>query len=520
MKNFDDLFKQSSDTDRHFPFEESSWDDLQGRLERKKKRRPGFWWMSLVLFLGASFLGFYNYWEPVKISEGNEKVETLAPEEKIKITDVEVSEDESEREEIIKLEGAIDQKNVEPTNSSKEKWNPISEQVQLEHKNNQESIWFAKDDLADESEELNNVASLEPKISEIPKYVNLESKPKERIEDRVLVPNLPQGEVAISTQAEDHTSTVEETIIEEQSSPVEIELITTKTFTSDAKVVDVEMEGDPLHKENKWGGSVVSTQSIQGANVRGGAMQNHTTEFQFQQSEESTRQWELGLSLSAFSYEFRPVISLLQENPGPTVYPTVILERDNMIDTLFFNRSVIGERNSRSVQPLFRIHTGLEVSRYITLRGGIVFMGEWVDEKQTDQLISDTEFEYAQIYESRNTYMFVDLGLFLQPNFKRWKPFVGISGLFNTHWKNELKQTVLNSEKSPIEVLGDPSRTNVDWGFGFSGFNTELGVKYQITPKIEIGAQVFTILLPGSNSSIVPSNATDLRLGLLFNYRL
>jgi len=235
-----------------------------------------------------------------------------------------------------------------------------------------------------------------------------------------------------------------------------------------------------------------------------------------QETKTSNRLWEVGLTLSYIPQEYRPIITTLTDTASAntqTNFSIEIVENDSM-RTLYTDGFITGDEVFTRIQPIIRLSIGKQISNWILLRGGLIFLNDKGSTKSQQHLINNNPFDYALSTEFSTSSTLLDLGIHIQPNHKRLKPFLGLGAIFSIHDRTKFSPQVYNAQKEVVKIVANSS-TSI-WGFSPLALNIEGGVKYEITPKIEVGLEMFTVLVPGLNGRPLLTNP---RLGMQFNYK-
>ena len=148
------------------------------------------------------------------------------------------------------------------------------------------------------------------------------------------------------------------------------------------------------------------------------------------------------------------------------------------------------------------------------LRGGLIYTNKRTFASDKQNLINNNDFDYALSSEISNSSTTLDLGIHLQPNHKRLKPFLGLGALITIYERSNFSTQIYNAQKEVVESVYNFNESN--WKFSPLALNMEGGVKYKITPKIEIGLELFTLFVTGLNGRSQFSNP---RLAIQFNYK-
>ena len=490
--NFEDVFRKSSISDRGFPFEETSWTDLEIKLDKdkKKKRYLGLWMLFGVGFLSAAISIAIWKWDTSTIESVSCEQETFAKKNVSSSTTINNDLDQ-EKNNLSLIEEVFPTKEVSIIDQVEQKVESISsgtlitinDSTEISEKARlSESTYFEFNEQSRPIHSLKSIKILDEEIKKEDVILQNPSQIQEVHEDTTI-----RKEVV-------ELLPLERTKIDEFSIPEDKAQKSASPFIS----------GMPILSKN------ASTKKEVLINSKGlGFKMNKTTKV-------SNRSWEVGLTLSYIRQEYKPNIIILTDTVSANIQPSLPVEivENNSMRTLYYNRIIVGDEVFTRTQPIIRLSFGKPISKWILLRGGLIYTKNKTFFRNKQNLINNNDFDYALSSESSATSTILDLGIHLQPNHKRLKPFLGFAALFSIHNRTTFSSQVYNAQKEFVQSISSFNESN--WRFIPFALNIEGGIKYEIKPKLEVGLELFTGAVPSLNGRPF---FTSPRLAMQFNYK-
>ena len=445
--NFEDIFKNSGAHDREFDFQESSWKDLEKRLEEPKKRRRFLWiWFLAPAILVAGFYGNIMLSSNAELAEAatQETTEDLFPKK-------------TKANQTIKKE--LNQEYQKPT--------PISLQ-----KNNNTITSYRNLSL---NEKLSKEATFLPSTktntnfinSSVSKVQNSSSNHFTSVEDNILQPkNIKQHQQSTLSKEEPNSS---ETI----------------------KVTTQKLKTEEISTDQK--SNVIFTPKALNNDLESLGLNNTLIDAKIDITPRD-RKWEVGLTVGfpsvrsiSFIVRLTPDISLAPAGSIPTTLTNHTGTSQNLYSLGFENNL------TKRIQPLYRLNVGRE-SKRLLIRGGLILMRDTPPRKGINKLLEENPYDYSLQRASISNYWLLDLGIHfhLRSNQKKLRPYLGLAPMFIFHHtQKNINNLYFNDEKVEKEKI-----TNKYPGLNFAGLNAEGGIKYKITPRIDLGISAYMVGFP------------------------
>ncbi len=490
--NFEDVFKKSSTSDRGFLFEESSWTDLEMKLNKGKRKRRylGFWFLFGVGIFGAAISITVWNWDTSTVASISYDQETFAKENVSTSTIINSKVDQG-KDNLKIIEEILPTKEASTISQPEQKVKSISNETPVTINDNTEISERATMSL----------------------ITNLESNEQARTVHLLKDIKILDGETKQDEVILQKTSDIQQVDEDKNHRKEVVELLPLKRI----KLNESNILNDKDQKTHNSFVSLIPAMSKDALTNGEVLVNNKQLAFNFNKTTKTPyRSWEVGLTLSAIKQEYIPTIFTLIDTTvtnSRVNLPIEIVENGSM-RTLYLDNFIDGDEIFARIQPIIRLSIGKNISKWISLRGGLIFSRGRTFARNQQELIDNNEFDYALTTDISTSGALLDLGIHLQPNHKRLKPFLGLGVLISIYDRTKFTSQVYNAQKEVLESLYNFTENNLS--FRPLGLNIEVGAKYEIRPKIEVGLELFTVAVPGLNDGLFFTNPS---LAVQLNYK-
>lgn len=533
--NFENLFRASIETDRNFEFREASWKDLSNRLDHPTPK-PAKFGSSLLGAISAGLIGvvmvvayLLNAAPTTNTAESKGIIDTVAPSSTQSQLVVEQTSKGTTTEMVTSKEVGKSVSREEEVDQNKDKnlFNIIPSELARE----KSSI------LLESSPELRSKAP-ETEIN-VEAREHIENPPLSQSSDQSL--NQPAGMLIAEEPVTEAESVIASMNIDRPANrsteiPIEEKATLEKDDRTEGAMGNIQASDTPettpktpLRNSQSKAVSKLSQPSsyVSGIEEDGGMGAGHKYGVRLSEKDGAgvfADGWDLEL-FSGFNYEDdASVIFPLDDMAGSQFTPFFTSINDMGDSTSYFYvGGVVGVTEQQSIAPFLRLNIGKRLGRYWRISGGLQYTRETAEIKEPaleDFMDVVAVGQFFGISQGNTENFDITLGVHFQPEFGKWKPFVGVTNSFRLFQFQSSTRIlyVRTTENSFTEVDRLNERNFVGRSsdlpqVDFTPIAVDFGVKYELTSRIDLGVAVLSTPFEGNSLRFR-------RYGLTLNYRL
>ena len=218
------------------------------------------------------------------------------------------------------------------------------------------------------------------------------------------------------------------------------------------------------------------------------------------------KKWKIGLSFGLLSFKSSPILHLLTEDPSKAISNEVFITFRGIPFSTSRSLYLVEnykQREGFSTYPILRLQLERSISNKLKLKTGLSVFTTATTGGNVKKAIQDTDFEHAALFNRTGNYYLFEIGTNYQFSNKKWKPYAGLSLLFNFAKTNYRGYVIYGADKN---IVRNVSQKDIftDWYFYFYAFNCEVGVNYQLFKRLEVGLDLHSIGAPFYRDFTIP----------------